>query len=62
MVPESLIQRAKQALDRIHAQREQQLAKKSKLLKDCERLSEVGNSDDEQTKDKIYSKSGSIQS
>jgi hypothetical protein len=53
MLPDSLIQRAKEALDRVHHSREQQRVKKEQLLKDCERLSEVGNSDDEQTNEKI---------
>ena len=54
VLPESLIVRAKEALDRVHHSREQHREKKEKLLKDCERLSEVGNSaDEEATNDKI---------
>jgi hypothetical protein len=49
LVHESLISRAKDALDRVHALKADQRAKKEKLLKDCERLSEVppGNEENE---------------
>lgn len=49
LVHESLISRAKDALDRVYALKADERAKKEKLLKDCERLSEVppGNEENE---------------
>ena len=43
LVHESLIQRAKKALDRVQAMKREERAKKEKLVKDCERLSEVAS-------------------
>ena len=47
LVHESLIKRAKKALDRVQSLKAEQKAKKEKLLRDCERLSEVSPGNDE---------------